>query len=72
LFSLCPVKYAKVAELGSWSDGVWVWHLAWRKPFFDWEKPMVDQLCQALHEVRMVLGKAEVGLEGRVSLDVFS
>ena len=28
LISLCPIKYAKVAEIGSWSDGVWVWHVA--------------------------------------------
>ena len=27
LFSLCSAKDAKVAKLGSWSDGVWVWHL---------------------------------------------
>jgi len=27
LFSLSSAKAAKVAELGVWTDGVWVWHL---------------------------------------------
>jgi len=60
LFSLCSAKDAKVAELGSWSDGVWIWHLAWRRPFFDWEKPLVDQLCQALLEARLASGEADM------------
>ena len=54
LFSLILVKDAKVAELGSWSDGMWVWHLAWRRLLFVWEKPLVEQLRQALLLVRMV------------------
>jgi len=44
LFFLCSVKDAKVAELGYWSANGWVWHLAWRRMFFEWEKPLADQL----------------------------
>jgi len=57
LFSICSSKNARVAELGAWSDGEWVWHLDWRRPFFDWEVPMVDQLSLALLKVRLVLGE---------------
>ena len=73
LFSLCLVKDAKVVELGSWSAGVWVWHLAWRRPLFLWEKLLVEQLRQALLSVMMVLGEEDrwvwkgVGLHFSVS-----
>jgi len=59
LFSICSAEKVRVADLGYWSDGVWVWQLAWRRPFFEWEKPMVDQLSQALLEARMVLGEED-------------
>jgi len=29
LFSICSANDAKVAELGFWANGVWVWQLAW-------------------------------------------
>ena len=59
LFSICSAKNARVAELGSWSDGMWVWHVDWRRSFFDWEWPMADQLSQALLEARLGLGEAD-------------
>jgi len=59
LFSLCFAKEAKVAELGSWSNGVWVWHLVWQRPFFEWEKPLVDQFWQVLQGIRLILGEAD-------------
>jgi len=34
LFSIYSAKDAKVAELGFWANGVWVWQLAWRRSFF--------------------------------------
>jgi len=34
LFSICSAKDAKVAELGYWSNGVWVWQFVWRRSFF--------------------------------------
>jgi len=33
LFSTSFTKDAKLAELGFWSNDVWVWQLAWRRPF---------------------------------------
>ena len=35
LFSICTTKDAKVAKLGYWDNGIWVWQLAWRRHFFD-------------------------------------
>ena len=34
LFSISSNKNAKLSELGSWSNGRWVWGLVWRRPFF--------------------------------------
>jgi len=48
-----------VAELGAWSDGEWVWHVDWRRPFFDWEVPLVEQLSLALLEARLGLGEVD-------------
>ena len=35
LFSISSTRTARVAEMGVWYDGLWVWDLAWRRPFFD-------------------------------------
>jgi len=59
LFSISSTKDAKVAELGFWSNGVWVWQLAWRRQFFEWEKPLVDQLSQFLLKARIASGEVD-------------
>ena len=57
LFSLSLSKVAKVVELGNWIDGVWVWHFEWRRPFFEWEKSLVEEFVQILHGAKLELGK---------------
>ena len=59
LFSLSSVKDAKVAQLGVWSNGVWVWFLDWRRSFFEWEKPLECRLLQILHGAGLVLGEKD-------------
>ena len=59
LFSISCSKDAKVSELGTWTNGSWVWQLAWRRPFFEWEKPLADQFSRILLEARMVPGEAD-------------
>ncbi|XP_068483362.1 uncharacterized protein [Phaseolus vulgaris] len=59
LFSLSLAKDAKVAELGNWIDGVWVWHFVWRRSFFEWEKPLEEQLVQLLQGAKLELGKED-------------
>jgi hypothetical protein len=29
--------------MGSWIDGVWRWGLLWRRNFFVWEEPIVQE-----------------------------
>ncbi|XP_068483632.1 uncharacterized protein [Phaseolus vulgaris] len=58
LFNLALLG-AKVAELGNWIDGIWVWHFEWRRPFFEWEKPLVEQFFQLLQGVKLESGKAD-------------
>jgi len=59
LFSLSSAKNAKMAELGYWYNGEWVWNLVWHRSFFDWEKSLVEQLFQSLQEVKLVFGEAD-------------
>jgi len=59
LFSFSTVKDAKVAQLGSWNNGVWVWSLEWRRSFFEWEKPLESRLLQFLLGTRLVLGETD-------------
>ena len=56
LFSISSNKNAKLLELGSWSNGRWVWQLAWRRSFFEWENSMTDQLSQLLLGAGVVPG----------------
>jgi len=51
--TISSAKDAKLAELGFWSNGIWVWQLTWRRLFFDWEKSMADQLSLLLLEARI-------------------
>ena len=48
-----------MAELGIWSNGVWVWQLAWRRQFFEWEKSLADQLSQFLLKARVASGEVD-------------
>jgi len=57
--SICSAKDANVTEFGSWTNGVWVWQLAWRRSFFDWEKLLVNQLRQVLLDARLVPEEAD-------------
>ncbi|XP_068504164.1 uncharacterized protein [Phaseolus vulgaris] len=59
LFSISSNKHAKLSDLGSWSDGRWVWGLDWRRPFFEWEKSAADCLSQLLLGVEVVLGETD-------------
>ncbi|XP_068472346.1 uncharacterized protein [Phaseolus vulgaris] len=59
LFSLSLAKDTKVVELGNWIDGVWVWHFVWRRSFFEWEKPLEEQLVQLLQGAKLELGKED-------------
>ncbi|XP_068487176.1 uncharacterized protein [Phaseolus vulgaris] len=59
LFPICSAKYANVTEFGSWTNGVWVWQLVWRRSFFDWEKLLVNQLRQVLLHARLVPEEAD-------------
>jgi len=56
LYSLSTAKVAKVAEIGNWSNGVWIWHLCWRRSLFDWEKLLEEQLSQLLQGIKMDAG----------------
>ena len=59
LFSLSLAKDAKVTELENWIDGVWVWHFVWHSSFFEWEKPLEEQLVQLLQGAKLELGKED-------------
>ena len=61
-----------MSELGSWSNGSWVWQLAWRRSFFDWEKSLADQLSTILLEARMVPGEADCWIWKGGGLQTFS
>ncbi|XP_068477366.1 uncharacterized protein [Phaseolus vulgaris] len=67
LFSISSAKDAKVAELGYWYNGVWVWNLEWRRSFFNWEKSLVEQLVQLLQEAKLTLGEVRRGRGGEFS-----
>lgn len=44
LFQISENKNAFVADLGSWSNGRWVWNLTWRRTFFVWEEDLLSEL----------------------------
>ena len=56
-------KASKVADLGVWNNGVWVWNFSWRRNLFEWEKQSVCQIFQVIQGLSLDLDKED--LEGR-------
>lgn len=42
-----------VGEIDVWVDGGWVRKLGWRRNWFTWEEPIVDDLNQILQRVML-------------------
>ena len=72
LFSISSSKDAKLSKLGFWSNGVWVLQLDWRRPFFEWEKSMAEQLSQLLLEARIDPGEVDSWMWKEGGLQTFS
>lgn len=39
-----------MADMGEWSQGIWVWKLAWRRPLFVWEEDLFQSLLDLLSD----------------------
>lgn len=37
-----------IHDLGVWDGNTWSWNLTWRRPFFQWELPMVNELLNLI------------------------
>ncbi|MCH82219.1 LINE-1 reverse transcriptase like, partial [Trifolium medium] len=48
LFGISAQQHEKVANMGSWENGVWRWGLLWRRQFFVWENDLLRQLEEVL------------------------
>jgi len=72
LFSISSTKDAKLTDLGFWSNGVWVWQLAWRRLFFEWEKSMANQLSQHLLKARVASGEVDSWISKEGGFQTFS
>lgn len=44
LFLLSTSKKGSVSEMGRWEDGSWSWWLRWRRPLFEWEHDLENEL----------------------------
>jgi len=48
LYALSVDQGLKVKEVGSWVDSVWIWNLRWRRPGFEWEVALQEELSRTL------------------------
>lgn len=44
LFALSLQSSCFIIQMWEWNDGLWVWHLRWRRALFDWEAEEVGRL----------------------------
>ncbi|KAK2381610.1 hypothetical protein QL285_069201 [Trifolium repens] len=42
IFSISNQQLNSVSNMGSWLDGLWRWEFTWRRNFFDWEIPLLQ------------------------------
>jgi len=46
------MKDVKVGMTGLWYENLWEWNLSWRRNWFKWEKPIVQDLYQELESCK--------------------
>ena len=46
IFANSNQKEARLLEVGNWYENQWKWNVLWRKEWFEWEKPMVEEMMQ--------------------------
>ena len=56
LYSLSKCKDMAIREVGHWEDNVWTWDLTWRRPRFNWESTMEEQLLFVINATRFCKG----------------
>ena len=56
LYSLSTLGDSKLVEYGSWVNGGWVWHVAWRMRLFEREKQLESCLLQEIQGLRHEVG----------------
>ena len=59
LYSLSLLKASKVADLGVWINGVWVWNFLWRRNLFEWKKQSMCQIFQVIQGLSFDLDKED-------------
>ncbi|GKV19246.1 hypothetical protein SLEP1_g29532 [Rubroshorea leprosula] len=60
LYSITTNKNVKVAELGEWCEGVWVWKWNWRRDLFAWELDLLQELEDTIRPVSINRGTEDV------------
>jgi len=38
----------KVSDMGFWNGPIWEWTLKWRRDWFEWKKPIVEEFLQLI------------------------
>ncbi|KAL9683236.1 hypothetical protein QQ045_015055 [Rhodiola kirilowii] len=53
LFLLAEDKQAVVSDMGSWSGGIWQWHLRFRRGLYQWEELNKLELLEGLKHIQL-------------------
>ncbi|KAL9690818.1 hypothetical protein QQ045_011229 [Rhodiola kirilowii] len=51
LYTLALDNQLKVGEMGYWLDGVWHWQVRFRRPLYQWEDALKNELLEGLNHV---------------------
>jgi len=43
----------KVSDIGVWNGPIWEWTLKWRRDWFEWEKPIIEEFLQLIQDCIM-------------------
>ena len=59
LYLLSSSKFALVADMGRWSNEIWLWSLQWRRPLFHFEQEQLSLLSSLLESKPMFCHKMD-------------
>ena len=52
LYSISMQKNFHISQMGNWHEGLWTWHLAWRRNLYGWENDEVANLKFHIEQIR--------------------
>ena len=53
LYANSNKKEQTISECREWDNDKWEWNLAWRREWFEWERPQIEMFSEDIHKITL-------------------